>query len=230
MTAGSKGFTLVEVLVASTIGAFIALVAVGALKAVSTSAELVDRSMNASAEVRFASQMLLRDLENLYRAKDVNNMKLVGSTISSGEGGQSSDVTFYTVGRSQARRGQPEGDVYEVEYSLVRKDDKSVLTRRLWPNPDKEAKPGGVMTVIAEDIDVFQVRYFDGEDWQVEWPEDIGDVPKLVEVDIAYAPRNGRKGPRESFMVNFARSGWGSGPGAGAEGSSGNGEETSSGR
>ena len=40
----NMGFTLAEVLVASTISAFIILVAVGALKAVSESAQVVDRT------------------------------------------------------------------------------------------------------------------------------------------------------------------------------------------
>ena len=41
--------------------------------------------------------------------------------------------------------------------------------RRLWPNPDKERDPGGILTVIAEDIEVFGVRFFDGMQWQMDW-------------------------------------------------------------
>jgi len=209
MSFRRRGFTLVEVLVASTIGAFIALVAVGALNAVSTSAELVDKSLSASAEVRFASKMISRDLENLYRDKDVSKMKLCGMIVAPEGGGQYSDLTFYTVGRTQARQGQPEGDVYEVEYLLKKKDDKSVLMRRLWPNPDKDAEPGGVLTVIAEDIEVFQVRFFDGEEWQTEWPEDMEAIAGMVEISIVGSAWQGKRGPAENMLVSFARSAWG---------------------
>ena len=52
------GFTLVEVMVASTIGAFISLVAVGTLKAVISSNEQVDININTASEVRFAANII----------------------------------------------------------------------------------------------------------------------------------------------------------------------------
>jgi type II secretion system protein J len=180
------GFTLVELLVASTIGVFIAFVAVAALRTISASVEMVDGSVSSAAVVRFASGMVARDLTNLYRDKDMKGMKFVGSVEGSGSR-MSSYLTLYTVGRVKARIDQPEGDVYEVEYYLSRKGERSALMRRLWPNPDKEAKAGGMLTPIAEDIDVFQVTFFDGKRWHSEWPE--------------------------TFIVNFARSAWERGDG-----------------
>ncbi|MFC1635898.1 type II secretion system protein GspJ, partial [Planctomycetota bacterium] len=58
------------------------------------------------------------------------------------------------------------------------------LTRRLWPNPNKELEPGGVLTVIAEDIEAFYVQYYDGEEWADEWPEEMRSLPHLVEISI----------------------------------------------
>jgi hypothetical protein len=78
--------------------------------------------------------------------------------------------------------------------------------RRVWPNPDKDVEPGGILYVIAENIGVFQVRYFDEEEWQSEWPEELESVPELVEVTIA-SGRGDQKGMIiESFIVNFVRS------------------------
>jgi general secretion pathway protein J len=200
------GFTLVEVLVASTIGVFVALVAVGTLRAISASAEMVDNNINAAAEVRFASNIIARDLLNLYRDTNIRNTRLIGRVGESDEGGVSC-LTFYSVGRTKARIDQPEGDVYEVEYYLLKDEEKSVLYRRLWPNPDpNEVELRGILTVIAENIEVFAVRYFDGEEWQIEWPEEMESVPELVEVSIA-AKQPGRTDMTiESFIVNFPRS------------------------
>jgi len=199
---------LVEVLAASMIGVFIALVAMGTLRAISASAEMVDNSINVAAEVRFASNIIARDLLNLYRDTNIKNTRLIGRVVESDEGGVSC-LTFYTVGKIKARNDQPEGDVYEVEYYLLKGEEKSVLCRRLWPNPDpNEDDPRGILTVIAEDIEVFAVRYFDGEEWQIEWPEEMESVPELVEVSIA-AKRPGRTDMTvESFIANFPRSGW----------------------
>lgn len=199
------GFTLVEVMVASTIGAFVMLVAVGALKAITSSAEIMDGNINIAAEVRFASNILKKDLVNFYRDENIENTKLIGTTGESGEEGISY-LIFYTVSRAKARTDQPEGDIYEVEYYLMKDDEQSLLMRRLWPNPDEENEPGGILAAIAEDIDVFEVRYFDGEEWSTEWPEEMDVLPQLIEVNIVAKPPSRGEPTMESFIVNFTRS------------------------
>ena len=129
-----SGFTLVEVIIASTIGAFISLVAVGTLKAVISSNVLLDNNVNAASEVTFASNLIEKDLINIYRDDAIENMKLIG-TVEDLADYSTSVITFYTVNRTKARYDQPEGDIYEVEYYLVKNEDSSSLMRRLWPNP-----------------------------------------------------------------------------------------------
>jgi general secretion pathway protein J len=200
------GFTLVEVLVASTIGVFVALVAVAALRVITASAETVDYNINAAAEVRFAANMIARDLRHLYHDGDIKNTKLIGTVEDLEQGGSTSYLVFYTVGRTKARVDQPEGDVYEVEYYLTRDEETSALMRRLWPNPHEDLEPGGVLTVIAENIEIFDVRYYDGEEWSDEWPEEIQSLPDFVEVTVV-AKQSGRSNPpMESVIVNFVRS------------------------
>jgi hypothetical protein len=77
----------------------------------------------------------------------------------------------------------------------------------MWPNPDKEeTEPRGILAVIAENIAVFEVRYFDGEEWSTEWPEEMQVLPQLIEVNIAAKPPNRPELTMESLMVNFTRS------------------------
>jgi len=199
------GFTLAEALVASTIGSFIALVAVGTLRTITVSAERVEGNIKAASEVRFASNMIATDLVNLYREQNFRNMKLVGAVNESNE--DSSVLTFYTVGRAKARIDQPEADVYEVEYFLKKNEEKSDLYRRLWPNPDpNDEDPGGILTVIAEDIEFFQVRFFDGEEWSEEWPEEMEVIPQLIEVNIVGKQQKWGSPAMDSIMVNLVRS------------------------
>jgi type II secretion system protein J len=200
-----EGFTLVEVMVASTIGAFISLVAVGTLKAVITSDKQVDININAASEVRFASNIIEKDLVNIYRDENVENTKLVG-TIEESKEYSTSDLIFYTNNRTKARASEPEGDIYEVEYYLIKNEETSSLMRRIWPNPNEEFEPGGILTTISENIDLFEVRYFDGEEWYAEWPEDMETLPHLIEVNIMAKPQNGGLPIMESFIVNLARS------------------------
>ena len=201
-----RGFTLVEVLVASTITGFIALVAVGALTAVTSSSEKMKESINRSSEIRFAATMLLRDFLNLYRDQEQDNMEFIAAGEATGEGG-GSYLLFYTVSRAKARPDEPEGEVYEVEYYLQQEEEKSALMRRMWPNPDKEtSEPGGILTVIAEDVAMFEVKFFDGEEWAYEWPEEMENLPHLVEVTIVAEQTQPGMPAVESFLFNFERS------------------------
>lgn len=199
------GFTLVEVLVATTITSFIALVAVGTLQAVSASAQKLDENILDSAEIRFAAAMLQRDLINLYRDEDTDNTQFtaMGGDI---EEGANSYLLCYTISRTRARPGQPEGEVYEVEYYVEQQDEQSVLMRRLWPNPDKEIiEPGGILMAVAEDIAAFQMRFFDGEEWSTEWPEEMQALPDLVEVSLVSSRTSAGSPAVESFLINYAR-------------------------
>ena len=228
----SHGFTLAEVLVASTLSTFIALAALGALKAVTDSSQRVNRATETASEVRFASRMIARDLANLYRDTDPKNMKVVGTSQSSDAGGPVV-LTFYTIGCTKARSGQPEGDIYEVEYLLSKSDDpdadvekpKHVLLRRLWPNPDKQREPGGILSPVAENIDIFEMRFYDGRQWVSEWSEELQSIPEMIEVTLATVPE-GRGNPVvEKFTINFprmaARTGAPSGEGQPGEGPGG---------
>jgi len=192
-------------MVASTIGAFISLVAVGTLKAVISSNEQVDININTASEVRFAANIIQRDLTNIYRDEEFENTKLIG-TIEDLAEYSTSYLVFYTIKRTKARAFEPEGDMYEVEYYLVKNEDGSFLMRRLWPNPNDEFEPGGILTTIAENIELFQVRYFDGEEWYDQWLEDMETQPHIIEVIIAARPQQNRGIPIiESFIVNLTR-------------------------
>jgi hypothetical protein len=196
---------------ASMIAAFIAVVAVSTLKTVSLSAATVEGDIEVADGLRFAIEMVRRDLLNFYRDGSDDHGKFVGSLAGDGDN-LSSMITFYTTGRTKARVNEPEGDVYEVEYFILQSEEKSAFVRRVWPNPDNLLPVGfeqrGVLTIIADDIAAFQVRYFDGEMWQIDWPEELTELPELVEVSMASATKDGRTAAG-SFTVNFVRAGGG---------------------
>lgn len=220
-----SGFTLVEVIAACALGSFVALVAVGTLHAVAAGREKFEQNSTAAAEVGFAADMLRKDLSNIYRDSNAENIKFVAS-IKQTEYGAATDLTFYTVNRSKARSDAPEGDVYEVQYTIIAGDDGPVLVRRLWPYPVKDVEPGGVVVKIAENISVFGVRYLSDKQWEDEWPEEMESVPELVEVTVAAAVGEGNRLISENFYVNFPRAAEVESGARGAAGSRGTAEGT----
>jgi predicted NUDIX family NTP pyrophosphohydrolase len=203
-------------MMASVIGAFIALVAVGTLRTVTGARERVEANCTCAGELRFAADMVRTDMMNLYRDTDTDKTKLVGVMAESGEG-LIMDLTMRVVGAGPARPGLPEGDVYEVQYFLHKEEKadeaKSVLMRRLCPivgMGDDIQSQGGILTGIAENIVGFDVQFFDGNEWQMEWPPEQNMLPELVEVSLAGQTGGNEEKPQimvRDFIVSFPRSG-----------------------
>lgn len=201
----NTGFTLVEILVASTIGTFISLIAVGTLHTVITGSDMVERNINAASEIRFAANLLEHDLVNFYHTDSFEDTEFYATTESYTEF-ETADLMFYTVSRSKARIYEPECDIYEVEYYLEPEEDDSLsLKRRVWPNPNLEFDPGGILTTVAENIEYFDVSYYDGETWYTEWPEDMESPPDLVEFTITTRPQGLGNYISETHLVNLVK-------------------------
>ena len=177
------GFTLVEILLASMVGALVAAAGAGALRATVRSREKVERRLEVSRSLRLAAARMREDLANMYRAGGPGAVKFVGSSQER-SGVLCSRIVFYAVSGAKARQDKAEGDVYEVEYFLEQREGRSVLFRRLWPNPSEEDRPGGVLMMVADHIIGFEVRYQDGEDWATQWPEEMGSLPELMSVTL----------------------------------------------
>jgi hypothetical protein len=78
--------------------------------------------------------------------------------------------------------------------------------RSLWPNPSIDYVPGGILMPIAEDIESFEVTYYDGQQWQHVWPEEMETLPDLVEVRLILMRSETSEPVISSFIMNYARS------------------------
>ena len=196
-SADKKGFTLLEVMVASVIGAFIAMVSVGALRAVTAGQAMVNTNIAAADELRYAVELIRSDLANVYRDGSADAMKFVG-TFAETDDNMMTSLTMRIVSIANTRRSQPEGDIHEVQYYLAKSEEKSLLMRRLYPVVGTEAEeelPGGVLTTIAENIAGFELMYFNGEEWVSEWPAELNSLPQMVEIVLATVEeKQGRQG------------------------------------
>ena len=208
------GYTLVEVTAAAVITAFIAIVAVSGLVSVTSVRGQINEVTTVNDELRFVADSLRRDLAGLYRHK---NAILFEGSMQETDFGVFPKLRFRAVCNGKARPDRPEGDLYEVEYSVAADDEgQPWIARRQCPIVGNEVTPeetaGGMMTRLAEQLSFFQLRYFDGEQWQQDWPLELEKVPMLVEISLGAIVKE--KNEKETvyskqFFINFPRNGQG---------------------
>ena len=112
----ARGFTLLEVLLATVVGTLVLVVAFLTYRSVATGRELSGYYSEMMAQGRYALGQFRNDLANFYRCRDVSRMRLVGTI---GVNQQNSDrLILYVVSDRKVDAETTEGEVYEVEYGL----------------------------------------------------------------------------------------------------------------
>lgn len=213
-----KGFTLLEMLVASVITTLIMVIAVSTLRTVTHSRNKLDDISNTKSELRFAANMIRRDLANIYRETSPDpkmpRFRLITGQLIESENTTDAPppcaLTFYTTTRTPVRRGQPESDIVQVEYFLQQAQDEQViqevlqknvsgdmeeqmqgrnrLLRRTLPNPLQQKTAQGTITALADNIVGFQVRYMAPN--KSQWQETWNSKTQLPDlIEVALAAR-----------------------------------------
>lgn len=206
------GFTLVELMAASVITGFIALVAVGGLVSVTSARGSLDEVTETMDELRYAADLMRQDMANVHRNRQE---MLFEGMVEEGGAQVMPRLRFRTVGVSKARPAQPEGDVYEVEYLFFEgADGKARLSRRVCPvvgiEIDRQQTAGGILTQLSDRISFFGVRYFNGTEWTTVWPVEQQLLPTLMEISLAsrVVDKNGKeKTYAKQVIVTFPRLG-----------------------
>lgn len=206
------GFTLVELMAASVITGFIAMVAVGGMVSVTSARNSLDEVTGVMDELRYAAGLIRQDMANVHRHPQ--ELLFEGLVEESGTASLPR-LRFRAVGSAKARPQQPEGDLYEIEYFLAEgADGKPMLSRRVCPvvgvEQERDQTAGGVLTTLTDKISFFGVRYFDTSEWLPIWPVEQQKLPLLIEISIAsrVVEKNGKeKIYAKQVIVTFPRIG-----------------------
>lgn len=198
-----SAFTLVELIVASTLTVMVGASTVVILRSASASRRGLDRQMAVQQQARLAVQAVTTALRNACRGGKVEG-RLVGLA------GEASDeqgdrIRLFVVSRTTVRPGQPESDVKEVEFFLRELPDGSRpgLMRRTDPTRNKRPDGGGVLECVAEDVVSFELSYHDGAGWRREWPRKMRRWPFAVRVRLVIANKDWPQGWPVTRIVTF---------------------------
>jgi general secretion pathway protein J len=171
-----RGMTLVELLVAMSILAFIGLLVFSAVDGMRRSRAGVDRITNRYREGRLAMARLTREIQSAYLSVHSpidQSLRVVNTAFVGEPGSPSSRLSFNSFAHRRLKRNARESDQSEVTYFGSEDPDNNGVTdlARRSAAPDENPDTGGRVDVLATDIDLFELSYLDpltGR-WVEEW-------------------------------------------------------------
>lgn len=182
----TRGFTLLEVLLAAVLTTFVALVAVAGLRSVSMTRTTVEQASEAADSLRYAVEILERDLASVVCRQGI----IFEGIASDSAIGMPPSLRMRVYQTDPARPNSPESDLYEIEYSLLQSEDRTLFVRRICPlvgvETDGEETSGGILTVLSESILDFQAQYYDGSQWLDNWLTET-ELPQMVLINLLAA-------------------------------------------
>jgi len=195
--SSEAGFTLVEVLIAMAITAFVAVVGYTGLTTVITGVDSLRQETRQLEELNRAFQVLGRDLHQFV---DRSVYDEFGSRLSSMEGGElaAQSLSFTRAGWHNSV-GLPRSSLQRVAYYV----DEDKLIRASWPVLDRTGAVEPVEVVLLREVDTFEVRFLGALDelevnrdsqidrrfWQENWIPDVSRPDALAEPPIAVEVR-----------------------------------------
>lgn len=185
----SRGFTLLEILVAIAIFGLMAAMAYGGLGAVIQTRDQLDDAQLRLAAMQKAFYRLQADLELAQERpiRDAFGTELASLTYLDTQGLE------FTRGGLRNPIGLPRSSLERVAYVIEDNQEtkKKELRRRRWPVLDRANDTAFVETVLLEEVEEVEWRFLDeGDEWQTQWPPISNDpattagLPRAVEMTL----------------------------------------------
>jgi general secretion pathway protein J len=206
--------TLLEVMVALAVLSVVGVLIAGIIDSLSRGRKAEAMRAERAHEGREAMARILRDLSGAYLSQHVPAVPalVTGKTAFVGKSSTNFDrLDFTAFAHFRSERDSHESDEAEVGY-FVSKDpdnpDKFDLVRREQTPIDFDPLKGGIVNVVAEDIDSFDVRYLDPmtSQWLETWDSTqvTGQPNRMpLEVKVTLVLKGVGGGPNYSYTTKI---------------------------
>ena len=178
------GFTLVELIVATTLTTLVAGSTVAILRTTAAAKDRAHTQMELQQQARTAVLAIATALANADRYPDRD---ILFEGLDDWLNDMPADrIRFFTVSRKTIRSAQPESDIKECEFFLAQPPDKDwpLLMRRIDPTRNEPPDDGGVLECVAENVLSLNFLYHDGTVWLEDWPQGTRGWPLAVRIEL----------------------------------------------
>jgi len=184
----SKGFTLVEVLLALTILAVIMTSIYGSFTTTGRNIERAEEVRDGTDQMRTLITRLTNDIANAYLG-GMSETFLYGKKFETEEKKQRFDSIYLTTLTNWRKPDSKEMELWEVGYFFQERPDGTgrVLMRKEKRELSKDIprREGGVDYELTDAVQGLQLRYYNGMTWTDEWTQ--GGLPKAVDIVLSLA-------------------------------------------
>lgn len=213
--AAVRALTLIEVMVAISVLAMVAVLVYGAAYGLTRSKESVGHMNERYREGRAAMRRMSNELSAAFISahQPINVMLSVRNTGFYGSNGSPADrLDFTSFSHIRVDRDSHESDQNELSYfgsPDPNVSGKTDLARRESPIIDLDIKRGGQVNLLAENIDLFDLKYLDPVTgmWQEQWDttQATGQLMRMpLQVKITLVLRDGPNGRNIPFVQRVA--------------------------
>jgi type II secretion system protein J len=194
--ASRRGFTLIELIIAGVITAFV-------LGSISMSVAQLGRAKNTSKlrldaflRADAALDAVRKDVVSVIRTDDLffTRLLLINDTIRAENEEFDRDEILVFNTRVKALRNiefSGEGFEYETQYRVADDDWGPVLWVRNDAMPDEYPLGGGMAKPVVEGIVSISFEAYDGGQWLEQWDSDIDGLPLAIRVTITSSGHRG---------------------------------------
>jgi len=185
-----RGFTLLEVLIAVGLMSVIIMALYGTLFPVLASQKRLDAEIERITEVsRFMDIFSSEVRSSFFKTKNPYSL-WTGELIETGSSATTrltfTTLTHSAVGGVGGGRAGRDGDLVTIRYSAEESSEGGItLYKEVW-NPYTGGGDGGFKIGIIEDIEGFEVTYYDGAQWAGAWGAALeARAPEAVKVVLS---------------------------------------------
>jgi general secretion pathway protein J len=193
-----RAFTLLEVLVAVGIITLIGTLIYGAFHGMARSRDNIQHAADRYQQGRSALTHMSQELGSAFISGHVppdQNLVVRQTVFIGADRGNGDRVDFTAFAHRQLRRDGHESDQAEISYFLSNNPDGGLdLVRRVDKHIDTEPQQGGIVEVLADHVESFDIRYMDPvtNEWQDTWDStqpsgQLGRLPTQVWITLVLA-------------------------------------------